>query len=258
MTEAAPPTLAERYQTARETSNMRVTVDPCPADMIMAAAFSRDPNGERNTAGAIFTRLRGEFDQIHAEVRKEAAAPQPISRVQFASFLQAKRPHNPALLYRSDERETYLLADGRTMTQTSNANGVKTYTVEGIGAADERIAVMMRLKSLKAAKVALLAISDRRATRGRLTFAAHVMPELTWQALSAWLDPRCSHCHGVGFKGGYDGTPQTFKCIKCDAGNRRGFVGKTDAERSFVDGLIGDIESAMAAFEAGMSAARRG
>lgn len=194
MTES-PPTIAERYATATETSNMRVTEAPCPADVILAAAFSGEP------VGALFQRLRSEFDQAKAEVRHEAAG-------------------------------------------------------QGIGVANERMLVMMRMRSLKMARDLVLVMADSKATRRGFSFRGDTMRHLAWQALSAWLDPRCSPCGGTGVIGGYDGAPQ-LKCKRCNMGDRRGFVGKTDAEIAFVDGLVGEIGDAITRFEAGARAALR-
>jgi len=191
------PTIAERYAVASETSNMRVKLDaPGPADVIVAAAFSGEPGG------ALFNRLRSEFDQAKAEIRHEAAG-------------------------------------------------------QSIGAANERMLIMMRLKSLKAAKAETRCMADDRAhRRGYDGLGSSELDNLAWQALSVWIDPRCAPCGGRGFTGGYDGQPQ-MTCRRCDAGNRRGFAGRSDAERSFVEGIVTDIEEAMQRFETGTVTALR-
>jgi hypothetical protein len=191
------PTIAERYAVASETSNLRVQGPdkPGPADLILAAGMSRDRDGNPNTAGAVLSRLRSEFDQAHAEVRHEAAG-------------------------------------------------------QSIGVANERMLVMMRLKSLKAAKVEMEYMASERMCRRGMNGLLGSTGALSWQALSGWLDDRCSVCGGTGLIGGYDGTTQV-QCKRCDGGSRRPFLGKTDIERAFVHGLIGDIGEAISRFEEG-------
>ncbi len=193
------PTTAERYSTATQTTDMtvrRLVDGPGPADYIIASGWARGH-------GAVFVRLRGEFDQAHAEVAQIAA--------------------------------------GRN-----------------VGAVNLRLLAMLRLKTLAHAKHILFCLAEDKAA-DRFPALLDKARELAWQALSAWLDPRCTHCDGRGFNGGsHRGEHKTY-CSHCKTtGNRRGFIGKSDAERSFVNALLNELDEAVGGHAGQVSARIRG
>ena len=109
-------------------------------------------------------------------------------------------------------------------------------------AANARWLACMKMPSLKAGKAAALEMATSR-TWG---LAPAVIVELSWQALSAWLDPTCAPCDGRGFTGGYDG-PQIL-CTHCrGTGSRRLQLGRSDAERRLAGWLAVQIDSAVSA-----------
>lgn len=64
-------TVAERYASAIESSNLRTKLDRrCDTDMLMAASWANSP------LGANLSRLRTEFDSAKAEVRGQGATSQ--------------------------------------------------------------------------------------------------------------------------------------------------------------------------------------
>lgn len=238
MTDNTAPCISERYASATETSDMRIQLDRInPGDLIIAAAFS----GEQ--AGGVFARLRTEFDQARAEVRHDSAAPVAIAKGEVDKYIKAK-------LAELIVDGLYRVNDGRIIREQGGK-----FTIEGISFTDERMTVMTKLKSREAAKAEVRRMAASRAERRGADFGDHLR-DLAWQALSVWLDPRCSPCGGRGFNGGF-GVPKIM-CKHCEGStSRRDAIGKTQAEGAFIRALVGDIEEALQRFESGMLRAIR-
>lgn len=187
--------IEERYTKAVTSSHLRLTENEAgDVDVLIAAGKFADP------LGGLFSRLRAEFDVVHAEVKHEA-----------------KGQH--------------------------------------IGSVNTRMLTMMRLKSLKTSKAKLIEMAQAKRTKYSQPFAWSDVERIAWQALSAWLDPTCTHCDGRGKSGGYSGGPEVL-CTHCDGGKRpMTGIGKSERERSFALELVTAIEEAVARFSTTTNAA---
>lgn len=117
-----------------------------------------------------------------------------------------------------------------------------------IGATNRRMLTMMRIATLPSAKAVVREWAQVRAIKFALDITDDGLRNLSWTALSVWLDPNCPSCSGRGFSGGYDGP--TLRCGHChESGKRRGYAGNSDAQRAFVEAIICRIESEVSAFQ---------
>ena len=82
------PTIAERYATAMESSDLRQKPTRCDADILMAAGLARDHNGKGLGLATSLYRLRSEFDSVKATIRAGKTLA-PIDRLQVLSQLQS-------------------------------------------------------------------------------------------------------------------------------------------------------------------------
>jgi hypothetical protein len=106
----------------------------------------------------------------------------------------------------------------------------------------ELLLILMHLKSLSATKEALALHALQTATRRHVMLPDSDVIQLTGRVLTAWLDPNCHKCEGVGKIGGYDGKVQHI-CRACGgSGKSRQAVGKNDVERLFASYLLSDMD----------------
>lgn len=107
----------------------------------------------------------------------------------------------------------------------------------------DSIMVMSRLKTLTKARVALAQFSIDVAPRWGVNLDRNVIAVVAGKALSAWLDPNCQKCNGVGVIGGYDGKV-TRRCQKCGGTKMASHgLGNTDEERFFAMRLMSVMTS---------------
>ena len=222
------PTVAERYSSASESGNLKLSdIRQTDADILMAAAWSGDG------IGASLLRLRGEFDSVRSQQRQaEANLRRGEQRAQALDM--------EAIKQRSDREASQTL---RQQAKDERADALKA-------ALTARALVLVQLKTLDATKQALGSLAVKQATVQRFMRSDAAVMKIAGRCLDLWLDPRCPSCEGRGFSGGYDG-PQML-CRPCGGSSNRPMVGLGDEEQRFAKGLMALMDRAANAAEAGM------
>lgn len=109
----------------------------------------------------------------------------------------------------------------------------------------DAIMVLSHLKTLTQARAALVGFALDASPRWGVPLDTNVTAIVVGKALSAWLDPNCPKCSGVGSVGGYDGKTANI-CRRCGgSGKNRNGLGATDAERYFAQRLLSAMDAKM-------------
>jgi len=224
-TEHEPPSLAERYGLATQSSHLRVETAPCDADMIIAAGKASSP------LGALLWRLRREFDAARVALRAHEVVPlaQAAQDAERAASTAMVQWHAPRVVPPEVEEATRVRSEWMGYAQT------------------ERAMVMMELRSLHACKQQLWAevitwLSGARAIEIGKEDAAQV----TGRVLDAWLDANCPGCDGRKFNGGTHRGEQKVTCRACrGSGQRRTGIARDTTQRLLADRIFNTMSEAM-------------
>lgn len=184
------PTIAERYSRALESHHLEVKEGRGDVDLLVAAGWVHDGLGTK------LYRLRSEWDAVRGEHRLAEAA------AQVADKKHTVRVRAVARMAEGDDRAEAL-----------------QYAREQIEAAERaaltaRALIMVHLKTLHAATVALGAFAVIHAIDVRYRVRGDNAQRIAGRALDAWLDPNCPTCHGTKVTGGLFGGPKLV-CAHC-------------------------------------------
>lgn len=125
-------------------------------------------------------------------------------------------------------------------------DGVRATVRRGPLNGAEKVLVLSQLKTLAEARRRLGAFAVIRATKGRHMIPDVTVAQITGRVLDVYLDPLCHHCDGRGFNGGSHRGERQAVCRPCrGSGNRRGWIGKTQAEQSFAQHLLAELDRAL-------------
>lgn len=109
----------------------------------------------------------------------------------------------------------------------------------------DAIMVMSHLKTLTQARIALVGFAFEAAPRWGVKLDQNTMAVVVGKALSAWLDPNCPKCGGIGAIGGYNGQAKRL-CKRCaGSGKTRHGLGVTDDERYLAHRLLSAMDNLM-------------
>jgi hypothetical protein len=110
----------------------------------------------------------------------------------------------------------------------------------------ETMMVLGKLKSLNTTRAALVSFAMDAAPRWGVSLHDSIIAIVVGKVLSAWLDPMCPRCGGIGSLGGYDGEPKRI-CRRCGGtGKTRHGLGETDQERYVATRLLSSMDAKMA------------
>ena len=109
----------------------------------------------------------------------------------------------------------------------------------------DAIMVLGKLKTLTQARVALVGFAMEAAPRWGVRLDPNITAVVVGRVLSAWLDPNCHRCSGIGTIGGYDGQVVNI-CRRCGgSGKNRNGLGHTEEERYFAHRLLSIMDAKM-------------
>lgn len=109
----------------------------------------------------------------------------------------------------------------------------------------DAIMVLCHLKTLTQARASLVGFALDAAPRWGVMMDQNITAVVVGKVLSAWLDPNCPKCSGIGTIGGYDGQVANI-CRRCGgSGKTRHGLGETDAERYFAQRLLSAMDAKM-------------
>lgn len=210
--------LAERYSHAMSSSHLRVDPERCDVDYLIAAGIVREG------LGAMLVRLAVEWDLAAGDYR---IALRHVRQVEA----QALQVYRNASKY-PDEHAALIKEAAAMLAQAQRE------------ALTAKVLAMIRLKTLKEAKVALAEYALLKAARIGLHESPKTVTALAAKALQLWLDATCSRCSGRGFSGGF-GVPRIL-CTACGASGKSGFhLSKTDAHSAFIRRLLAEMDLRM-------------
>jgi len=112
--------------------------------------------------------------------------------------------------------------------------------------ATSRALVMMGMRSVTPAYLALQRHAMTRVARRNLDLSGEEVADIAGNALDVWLDQRCNTCNGTKETGVYGG-PRAI-CVKCRGSGirRRVFPSKTSAQLTLGEWLIAEAERMVA------------
>lgn len=219
MTEDDRTTLRERYTLAASADNLRSRGHggPGAVDIVAAAGLAG------STMGGLLLRLAGEFDRVRGDLERARGYVSPWrDRAQAAE----------AALMVGRER---LPGPSQEQLFTGHAARDELET-----ATEARTAALGALASIAEGRAAFLAWARVQATKERITIPQAGFVRLMGVVLDAWLDDRCDRCKGTG-KDVATGRP--IGCRACAASGRRsGLLGESKADRTFVRGLLAEMD----------------
>ena len=251
-TDDEPMTLAERYSSAVESSNLRLKETRGDLDLIIAVGVAAqgpaddedDTEEKRLRKGrqrdeamlaAMLMRLLVEFDLVRGDYR--AAELQMRQRE-----AEAKRAERKGWIggVSAAERAERIMEEAEAAALTAH------------------VLILSQLSSLRDVKALFRCYAIAQATRLRFMQPDAYVLKLAGQVLDVFISPTCRHCHGRGFFGSLQhGEKQTI-CRPCKgSGNRRDSMGKDEFDRRFANQLLMQTSSLLAAAEAKTSGQRR-
>ena len=207
------PTIAERYSRALESHHLEVKEGRGDVDLLVAAGWVHDGLGTK------LYRLRSEWDAVRGEHRLAEAA------AQVADKKHTVRVRAVARMAEGDDRAEAL-----------------QYARDQIAAAERaaltaRALIMVHLKTLHAATVALGAFAVIHAIDVRYRVRGDNAQRIAGRALDAWLDPNCPTCEGRGYTGGF--TLPMALCNHCGGtGSRQYRLDRSDEGHKFGRSLL--------------------
>jgi len=212
-TEDAPLTIAERYATAFESSNLRMQARRTDLDVIIAAGCLDD------SFGAALLRLRVEYDLVRGE---HIAAEAQLR----ASEAEARRQKdlvdgNGRVLETAAERSANILQDAEATALTAHA------------------LILISLKSLTEVREMMGHFALREAARVKFDRPPSHVLHLSGRVLDVHISPTCRKCQGRGFTGVLQRGERQMACRVCSgSGLRWDAIGKDQPDRSFANGLL--------------------
>lgn len=229
-----PPETIERYSKAAVASrNMRMREHgQTDGDVVAAAGMvgvQDNTKDGRPSLGVLLARLRAEWDLV---VRQHQISAQT--------------------LHASIERSAATLAEAKQLQlhgqrRRANDKVLDSYAVDQAAtraAWTDRVLLMTQLKSLRQAKLAMLAHALQLAKLSVFIIEEHHLTSMVGQSIEAWLNPLCPACGGAGSTGGvtYSGTSPQKLCRWCKGSGVRPIPGRTEPERWFTRLLISRME----------------
>lgn len=233
------PTIGERYSSATESSNLRVTSrGRGDVDYLIAAGCLGD------SLGSLLLRLHTEFEMARGGIDKAR---------EYASHLQVrhadlKKGAADAKKRQDAQTEKKLEEEAKRLAETMKAVVVT-----------ERAFALSNMKSLREAKQELFAYADQLATSSRFMEPSSSVAILVGQVLDVYLDPTCACCAGRGFNGGAHRGERKELCRPCrGSGQRRESIGKSKDQAAFGKLLLVEMERITANAATGMKKALQG
>lgn len=219
------PTVPERYGHAMDSSHLTLTPDRLgDVDVLISAGWIRDG------LGTALYRLMHEFDAVRGE-----------HRLAYENLRSAERAARRVIDESSGQKLEHLLslvADGvqREDLASDAAKRIKGAKAElnaaRITARSAKALILVQLKTLSRAKLALASYAIGQATRQRYMQDNDHVVRIAGAALSAWMDPICNACSGRGFNDGY--LKPKILCTECSAtGRQRVSLDGSDAGHAF-------------------------
>jgi uncharacterized protein YhbP (UPF0306 family) len=209
-----PVTLAERYGSAVQSSNLRLRETAGDVDWLVAAGLSG-----KGLASELL-RLRVEYDTVRGEHRAAEA------RLRAQEIEAARQKGN------------FVDEDGVVRSTAEQRAAAINKAAEGQALTDHLL-ILTALPSLRPAKEMLGHHALNHARTMRFGLATGEVLRLAGVALDVFLSPQCRPCQGVGFTGSIQRGEQQKRCRACKAtGMRRYSVGRDDADRAFVFSLL--------------------
>lgn len=212
------PTIGERYSTATESSNLKLSDRRGDVDLIIAAGLMPD-----GLAGTMY-RLQCEYDRMRGE---HMAAEE---RLRFQELMaQRETGEDDETGETAEERSEKIIAEAQRRAVT------------------EHLLILMHLTSLRDAKEEFGRFALQEANRRRLERDNRAVAAIAGRVLDVWLRPKCHACDGVGTVGGSARNDFRAICRPCKgSGHRRDSIGKDDAERAFAGRLLMETDAMMA------------
>lgn len=236
------PTIGERYSSATESSNLKVSSERRgDVDMMIAAGWVPD------TLGALLYRLRVEFDACDLRTIRMLSQDPPPERITALAVPVDGESKEAAASRTADYQaklRAWVTAEGKRVKDDFESRRVVAKAL-----------AMVHMKSLPAAVTSLGQHACIMATRTRFMQPDAEVHKLVGRVIDAFLDPLCHQCEGRGFNGGgrHEQSGPRLRCRACrESGKRLGGIGRSDAEVTFVRSLLADMEERMTSVEAMM------
>ena len=197
-------TVGERYCTATESSNLRLSERFGDVDMIIAAGLVP------NTLAATLFRLIVEYDGVRSQHRSA-----DLKMRQDEAKAKAQQGES------AKERTAAMLAEAEHSALVAH------------------VLILTHLTTLRDAKDQFGAFAMKEANKRRMLKTDREVAIIAGRVLDVFLNPTCRHCSGRGFNGAtHRGEIQTL-CRPCrGSGHRRDSIGKDDIERGFATHLL--------------------
>lgn len=226
------PSIGEKYTSATNSSNLRVTERRGDADMLAAAAWLED------VLGALLFRLRSEFESARGGIDNAERYAETLHGA-YSDLLKEARA---ARLHRK-----MAVADKLQAQADELKNQMKAVIVT------ERALALSRLKTLPEVKRALFRFADQQATRQRFMEPSRSIALLVGQVIDVYLSPNCPVCSGRGFTGGAHKGDKQQICRPCHGtGHRKDAIGKSPGQTMFGRYLLAEMDRMLASAAAGM------
>lgn len=230
------PTIGERYSSAIESSNLKLSERRSDVDYLIAAALIPD------SFGLTLYRLMSEFDAVRGPV--DAAKRWTSAQMQLAAELRAQLDH---------EEDA-----GRRAKLETTANQIREAAKASLRT--EFILVLGTMQTLREARYAIGGFAIDMARRKRTALTDEDVRRLAGRVLDAFLDPLCHYCDGRGFSGGgrHEQSGPMNPCKPCKAsGGRRDDIGRNDAERILAGQMLMQMDAELSQIHAGIAAGLR-
>ncbi len=212
------PTLGERYSSACESSNLKLSERRRgDVDMVIAAGLVREG------LAATLYRLQVEYDGVRANHQAAQHRVRALEQMAGAE--------------RGECDET-----GETAEQRAE----KIMRIAENDALISHCLILSALPSLRTAKEQFRTFAGREAGRRNFKRPEAEITALAGQVLDVFLNPNCRHCSGRGFNGGRRRDDPQILCRPCKgAGHRRDDIGKDAEQRSFAGRLLMSTDALM-------------
>ena len=225
-----PVTIGERYSSATDSSNLRVTSERRgDADMLIAAGWL----GEQ--LGASLFRLMHEFDAVKGEHGIASAEFERAERAACALDTEAARLVGPT--------KPLLQVEAAEIRQMASAQALTA-----------RAMILINLGTLREVRDQLGAYAlDIAGKRHQfLELGPGTVLKAAGQALDLLLDANCHHCQGRGKNGGY-GSPEVL-CRACGGSGKRSptKLGGRDESPELVNTLLDHMRRLLGSAGAGI------
>ena len=215
------PTPAERYASAMESSNLRMKERSGDLDVIIAAGCLDD-----SFASALL-RVQVEYDLIRGEHR-------------MASLRLAQQQAR-AKQEDGDEVDDF----GEVITTAAQRSEMMMLEAEA-AAGTAHALIMLQLSTLRMTKSMMTVFALTFARRLRFNKPALYITRLAESVLDVHVQPKCPHCTGRKYTGGFAKNERKINCRPCKgSGSRRDQLGADDADRMFAGRLLMELSALM-------------